>query len=380
MSSVSGLENVIAAQTKLSHVDGQAGELIIAGYPLEELAPNATYEQSLYLLWNGVLPNPQQLNELKENLRQHLDLPEITRYVLKEAARAKLPPMDALRMAISTLAVVDLQPQSDSLEANRNRAILIVAKAPVIVGNYWRLRQGQEMLAPNPELGQAGQFLYLVHGKEPDPEFVRALDTYWSTVIDHGLNASTFTARVITSTLSDIFSAITGAIGALKGPLHGGAPGPALDMVFEIGTPEQAEPHLRQKLVDGARLMGFGHRIYKVRDPRADVLAAAAERLFERAGDRSLYDLARSVEQTALKLLEEFKPGRHLETNVEFYTALVLHGIGLKPDLFSAVFAVGRMGGWIAHVFEQLEHNRLIRPQSEYVGPTGRTWSNSSAV
>jgi len=375
MSSVSGLENVIAAQTELSHVDGQAGELIIAGYPLEELAPNATYEQALYLLWNGVLPNAQQLAELKENLSQHMDLPEITQYVLREAARAKLPPMDALRMAISTLSVVDLQPHSDSIEANRNRAILMVAKAPVIVGNYWRLKQGKEMLPPNPELSQASQFLYLVHGEDPDPEFVRALDTYWCTVIDHGLNASTFTARVITSTLSDIFSAITGAIGALKGPLHGGAPGPALDMVFEIGTPEQAEPHLRQKLVDGARLMGFGHRIYKVRDPRADVLAAAAERLFDRAGDRSLYDLARSVEQTALKLLEEFKPGRHLETNVEFYTALVLHGIGLKSEMFSAVFAVGRMGGWVAHVFEQMEHNRLIRPKSEYDGPMGRTWA-----
>ncbi len=238
MSSVSGLENVIAAQTELSHVDGQAGELIIAGYPLEELAPNATYEQALYLLWKGALPNAQQLAELKEDLSQHLDLPEITQYVLKEAARAKLPPMDALRMAISTLSVVDLQPQRDSIEANRNRAILMVAKAPVIVGNYWRLKQGKEMLPPNPELSQAGQFLYLVHGKEPDPEFVRALDTYWCTVIDHGLNASTFTARVITSTLSDIFSAITGAIGALKGPLHGGAPGPALDPRTGRAAPE----------------------------------------------------------------------------------------------------------------------------------------------
>jgi citrate synthase len=187
-------------------------------------------------------------------------------------------------------------------------------------------------------------------------------------VADHGLNASTFTARVIASTGSDLVSAITGAIGALKGPLHGGAPGPALDMVFEIGDASRAEEVLRRKIESGERLMGFGHRVYKVRDPRADVLAAAAERMFTRAGDMHLYDLARAVESTALRLLEEYKPGRRLQTNVEFYTALLLHGLGLEVPLFTPTFAVSRVVGWMAHCAEQRKVGRLIRPQSVYVG------------
>ena len=203
---------------------------------------------------------------------------------------------------------------------------------------------------------------------------MRALETYLNTVVDHGLNASTFTARVITSTGSDLVSAIVGAIGALKGPLHGGAPGPALDMVFEIGDLSRAEPILRKKIESGERLMGFGHRVYKVRDPRADVLSAAAERMFTRGGDMRLYKLARGVETIALRLLEEYKPGRRLQTNVEFYTALVLHGIGLEVPLFTPMFAISRVAGWIAHCLEQRREGRLIRPQSEYVGVVGRKW------
>jgi citrate synthase len=194
------------------------------------------------------------------------------------------------------------------------------------------------------------------------------METYLNTVVDHGLNASTFTARVIASTGSDFVSAITGAVGALKGPLHGGAPGPALDMVFEIGDASRAEEVLRRKIAAGERLMGFGHRVYKVRDPRADVLAAAAERMFTRASDMRLYELARVVEHTALRLLEEHKPGRKLQTNVEFYTALLLHGLGLEVPLFTPTFAISRVAGWTAHCFEQRKVGRLIRPQSVYVG------------
>jgi citrate synthase len=190
-----------------------------------------------------------------------------------------------------------------------------------------------------------------------------------NTVCDHGLNASTFAARVIVSTHSDVISAITGAVGALKGPLHGGAPGPALNMVFEIGAPHRAEAVIRARLDRGERLMGFGHRVYRVRDPRADVLAQAAERFYASGGDRSLYDLARSVETTALRLLRERKPDRRLDTNVEFYTALLLHGLGLPVELFTATFAVGRVLGWAAHCLEQLREGRLIRPQSNYIGP-----------
>jgi citrate synthase len=214
----------------------------------------------------------------------------------------------------------------------------------------------------------------MLNGAPPDRERVRGLETYLNTVVDHGLNASTFTCRVITSTGADLVSAIVGAIGALKGPLHGGAPGPALDMVFEIREASRAEAILRAKIEAGDKLMGFGHRVYKVRDPRADVLAAAAERMYTRAGDMSLYTLARDVEQTALRLLEEYKPGRRLQTNVEFYTALLLHGLDLEVPLFTPTFAMSRVAGWIAHALEQRRANRIIRPQSVYVGPRGRRW------
>ena len=215
----------------------------------------------------------------------------------------------------------------------------------------------------------------MLFGKAPSAEQTRALDTYLNTVIDHGLNASTFTARVIISTQSDMISAITGAIGALKGPLHGGAPGPALDMVLEIGEASNAERYLRQKLERGERLMGFGHRIYKVRDPRTEVLAAAAGRLYQADGDMNLYRLAQQVEQKAVTLLAEHRPAHNLKTNVEFYTALLLHGLGLPTDLFTPTFAVSRVVGWIAHCFEQRQLNRLIRPKAVYTGPVDRRWA-----
>jgi citrate synthase len=223
-------------------------------------------------------------------------------------------------------------------------------------------------------LTHAANFLYMLTGDTPEPASVRGLETYLNTVIDHGLNASTFTGRVIISTQSDMISAIVGALGALKGPLHGGAPGPALDMVFEIGTPDNAEPYLRQKLGQGERLMGFGHRVYKVRDPRAEVLSAAAEKFYRVGGNMELYNLAHSVEQAAVRLLAEYKPGRNLQTNVEFYTALLLHGLDLPTALFTPTFAIGRVGGWTAHCFEQLETGRLIRPKAAYVGETDRHW------
>ena len=369
-----GLEDAVAATTRLSAIDGEAGELTIGGFPLEELAPNAKFEEALFLLWNDRLPSAQEYESFHSAFRAEFELPRITREVLEEAASADVPAMDALRMAVGTLDVVDRQPNDDSVEANRQRALQLVARFPVIIGTYWRLKQGETPVEPDPDLSHAAQYLHMLTGGTPDPEFVRALDTYLVTVIDHGMNASTFTARVITSTLSDMFSAITGAIGALKGPLHGGAPGPALEMIFEIGKREDAEDVIRGKLERGDRLMGFGHRVYKVRDPRADVLAQAAERLFERAGDRSLYDLARQTEEIALRLLKEQKPNVKIETNVEFYTALVLHGVQLPSELFSPTFATGRVGGWTAHVLEQLAHNRLIRPQSEYDGPKDRQW------
>ena len=362
-----GLEGVVAAETRLSHVDGLAGELIIGGFPLEELVLNASFEEVTYLLWHDRLPTNSELNTFKSQLKSHRTLPDIILNVLQAAAARNLPTMDALRMGASALSLL-----VDDINDHEEAALTAVAAFPSIVAAYYRYTQGQNPIAPHSELDHAANYLYMIKGEKPDTEQTRALQTYLNTVSDHGLNASTFTARVIISTQSDIISAITGAIGALKGPLHGGAPGPALDMVFEIGKPENAEPMIREMLERGDRLMGFGHRVYKVRDPRADVLKTAAERFFPE-GDE-FYALVQYVEQVALNLLEEYKPGRRLQTNVEFYTALVLHGIGLPTDLFSPTFAVGRVGGWTAHAREQLAHGRLIRPASTYTGEYGRKW------
>jgi citrate synthase len=360
-----GLEGVVAAATCLSSVDGAAGELILAGYPVEEIAPRATFEEMAFLLWNGALPDAEELDALKRRLAEQRTLPQEIVDLLRAAARRGVPVMDALRMGAGALPGKD--PKED--------AVTLVAAFPSIVAAYWRLLQGQEPVTPRKDLGHAASYLYQLSGEEPAPGRVRGLETYLNTVSDHGLNASTFTARVIVSTQSDLISAITGAVGALKGPLHGGAPGPALDMVFEIGTPERAEAVLREKLERGERLMGFGHRVYRVRDPRADVLAAASERFYRNGGDEGLYELARSVEATALRLLHERKPDRRLDTNVEFYTALLLHGLELPIELFTPTFAVGRVAGWTAHALEQLAHGRLIRPESAYVGERGRRWA-----
>lgn len=364
-----GLEGVVAAGTRLSHPDGQLGELIIGGYALEELAGNATFEETVYLLWHDTLPDADSLALFRQALAAHRTLPPATLDLLAAAARVRVPVMDALRMAAASLSLSVSGPD----DAERD-ALLAVAAFPTIVAAYWRLLNGEEVVAPRPDLGHAANYLSMLTGETPSPERVRGLETYLNTVVDHGLNASTFAARVIIATQSDMISAVVGALGALKGPLHGGAPGPALDMVFEIGDAVTAEAYLRRKIENGERLMGFGHRVYKVRDPRADVLAAAAERFYLADGNMELYNLARSVEDVAVRLLAEYKPGRNLQTNVEFYTALLLHGLGMATDLFTPTFAVGRVGGWTAHCFEQRATGRLIRPSSVFVGETGRKW------
>jgi len=357
-----GLAGVVATSTRLSQVDGEGGRLTLAGYAVEDLAPRGSFEEVAYLLLHGRLPEPSERVRFARDLAGRRALPRGVVAVLHEAAAAKAPPMDALRMAAALLSLGrDENPLEDAMSA--------IASFPTIIGAYWRVCNGEAPVPVRSDLAHAAYYLHQLFGVEPSAERARALETYLNTVCDHGLNASTFAARVIVSTRSDLISAITGAIGALKGPLHGGAPGPALDMVFEIGTPERAEIVIRAKLDRGERLMGFGHRIYRVRDPRADVLAHAAEHFYTSDGDRDLYDLARSVERTALRLLRERKPERRLDTNVEFYTALLLHGLGVPPELFTPTFAVGRVLGWSAHCLEQLRDGKLIRPQSVYVGP-----------
>ncbi len=365
-----GLEGVVATSTRLSHVDGEAGHLTLAGYAVEDLAPHAGFEDVAYLFLYGRLPDPSERVPFARDLAGRRALPRAALGVLREAAAANTPPMDALRMAAPLLS---LGRKEDPLED----ALTAIAAFPTIVGSYWRIRTGEPPVPVRADLPHAAHYLHQLSGAEPSADRTRALETYLNTVCDHGLNASTFAARVIVSTRSDVISAITGAVGALKGPLHGGAPGPALDMVFDIRTPERAEAVIRAKLDRGERLMGFGHRVYRVRDPRADVLGKAAERFYASAGDRRLYDLARSVEATAVRLLHERKPDRRLDTNVEFYTALLLHGLGLPSDLFTPTFAVGRVVGWAAHCLEQLREGRLIRPQSAYIGPTGLRYDHT---
>ena len=365
---VPGLADVVAAQTHLSSVNGLEGELIIAGFPVQEIASQATFEEVAYLLWNDALPTVMELDEFRQALAAQRRLPEATVEILRAAVQVRLPPMDALLLAASTLSL-DLAKSEPPYQA-----VTILARFPVIVATYARLLKGQNLLSPREDLGQAANYLYMLFGEVPRPEQVRGLETYLNTVVDHGLNASTFTARVIVSTGSDLVSAVVGAMGALKGPLHGGAPGPALDMVFEIGEASRAETIMRQKLERRERLMGFGHRVYRTRDPRAEVLSVAAEKMFRQSGDMALYTLAREVENVAVRLLTERYPERNLKTNVEFYTALLLHGLGFSTDLFTPTFAISRVAGWIAHILEQRQQSRIIRPESEYVGPRDRRW------
>mgnify|MGYP002624451689 CR=1 FL=1 len=377
-----GLAGVVVAETRLSEVDGEAGSLVIGGFPVEAVAPSAAYEEVLYLLWNGRRPSATERADLTRSLASRRALPSATLVLLRAAAAARVAAMDALRMAVGSLSLV-ADELADGAAPPRVQAEAIVARVPTIVAAYARLRDGAEPIAPDPSLGHAANFLFMLRGVAADAETARALETYLNTVVDHGMNASTFTARVVVSTRSDLVSAIVAAVGALKGPLHGGAPGPALDMVFDIrqrartagrDLRDEALLWTREQIARKQRIMGFGHRIYRVRDPRADVLASASRRLFERSADATLYDDARVVEQAILEVLREHRPERRLDTNVEFYTALILHGAGLGTDLFTPTFAIGRSGGWTAHALEQIAEDTLIRPQSRYTGARCPRW------
>lgn len=385
---VRGLEGVVSNETRLSMVDGQQGKLVIGGFPIETLAPRASYEETLFLLWHDRLPTAAELGELRAGLVEAGRLSPQTTALLRAAAERELSPMDALRMGLATVGLHDRDVNAVELVkadpvTNRRRCLKVVGAVPAIIGAYHRLRAGQSPVAPDPALGHAANYLAMIFGETPSAARATALDTYLNATVDHGMNASTFTARVIASTRSDVVSAVLGALGALKGPLHGGAPGPALQMVFELqaqaereGRPllELAEAHVRRVVEGGGRIMGFGHRVYRVRDPRADVLGHALQRLFPAEGQSPLVDAARAVEGVVLRVLAELKPHRKLATNVEFYTALLLQALELPPATFTPTFAVARVGGWTAHVLEQARDDRLIRPRAAYVGAIDRAW------
>jgi citrate synthase len=365
---------VVSHATRLSEVDGQAGRLIIGGYDIHELVGMVSFEEAAYLLWHGDLPNRQQLHDIRQEMAVARHLPGPIMDMLRGAAR-QATGMHALRMGAASLALDEPHADDLSPEANRRLALRITARIPALVAHHYRLHQGLSICEPPDHLGFAAGYFYMLEGHEPDPARVDGLNAYLVAVIEHGMNASTFVARSIASTDSDMVSAVTGAIGSLKGPRHGGVPGPVLEMLTEIGTPDRTEAWVRAALARGERIMGFGHRIYKVRDPRAEVLGEAAEQLASQTGNRKLLDLTTAVERVTVKVLDEAKPGRDLYANVELYAALILHAVGIPSEIFTPTFAIGRTAGWTAHVLEQFADNLLIRPESVYVGPRGRTFA-----
>ncbi|MGD0689561.1 MAG: citrate synthase [Candidatus Bathyarchaeia archaeon] len=357
-----GLEGVIIDDSSICMIDGNAGRLIYRGYDIHDLAANLAFEEVAYLLWNDDLPTRTQLGDLTKRLSMERSIPADLKATIRNLPRTSNT-LDVLRTAISTLGTgIPLKKPEIS------DAIAITAKMPTINAAFDRLRRGQEPVDPLPGLGHAANYIYMLTGKEPEAAKVDALNKYLILLADHGMNSSTFTARIVASTWSDMYSAITAAIGALKGPLHGGAPAPALQMLKDIGSPDRAEPWIRDELKAGRRLMGFGHRVYRTTDPRAEILRDVASK----TADKKFFELARRVEETAIRILQTEKSRKKLYTNVEFYSAVVMDSVGLPPDLFTATFAASRSVGWSANVLEQVANNRLIRPETEYTGPRDR--------
>jgi citrate synthase len=347
----SGLDGVVAADTRLSHVDGEAGFLILRGMPVEDAAQRLGFEDALALFWEDFAPTDALARRLAA--ARVAAFPAVERLL---PAASGLPPIDGLRAMLAALP-----------DGGEGDALAIVAAMPVFLAALDRARRGLLPVAPDARYPQAADFLRMLHGA-PVPEAAsRALDAYLVTVSDHGLNASTFAARVVASTQAGMVASVVAALCALKGPLHGGAPGPVLDMLEAIGSAEAAGPWIGRELAEGRRLMGFGHRIYRTRDPRADVLKGVVATL-----DSPRIALAEAVERAALAALKDHRPGRPLDINVEFYTALLLDAVGLDRSLFTPVFALGRSIGWTAHVMEQVREGRLMRPQSRYIGPMPR--------
>jgi citrate synthase len=358
---VPGLEGVIAAQTAISMVDGANGRLVYRGYVIADLAEDMSFEEVAFLLWKGRLPTRAELDAVTLELAASRTLTQAAIIAL-DALPKDTDPMDVLR------SVVSVQGVEHKLEKPTiPLAIHATASFPTILAMFLRRQLGLDPVKPRAELAHAANYLYMLHGKEASPELVRALNTYLVLLADHGMNASTFVARVIASTDSDLASCLVGAIGALKGPAHGGAPSAVMDQLEQIGTAENAEPWMRQARKQKVRFMGFGHRIYRTYDPRAKILKELCARL-----NPKFYELASKVEATALQILHEEHPERPQATNVEFYSAGVLQAIGLPKEYFPPTFAISRAAGWTAHVMEQSANNRLIRPQSEYIGPEPR--------
>jgi len=361
-----GLAGVVAAETGLSYIDGAEGRLWYRGYDVHALAKHASYLESVYLLWYDALPAAIELAAFEGTLAGQRALPAAVTDALSRLP-ADVAPMAALRTAVSALGQVDPEADDISHEADLRKAGRLVAQLPTIVATFDRIRRDLDPVDPDPELDHAANFLYMLSGTRPSETAARALDTSWLLYLEHGLNASTFTTRVVASTLADMHSAITAGICALKGPLHGGANEKAMEMLLEIGTAGNVPSYVDRALEHKQKIMGFGHRVYRTEDPRATHLRRMAEELSLESGDSPWYDVSRTLE-------EEMLGRKGLHCNVDFYCATVYYSLGLSIDLFTPLFAVGRTAGWAAHVMEQHMHNRLIRPRAEYTGELDRPW------
>lgn len=361
-----GLEGVIAGESEICFIDGYEGVLSYRGYNIHTLADNATFEEVIYLLWNGRLPRRDELEKLKADLAANRSIPKAVTEFLAGVGRAE--PMDVLRTAVSMLGLYDPLARDQSPEANAQKAVKLMSQTPTIVAIYDRLRNGRPILEGDPKLGFAANFLYTLTGKQPDEVMERVFDIALTLHADHELNASTFAARVTAATLSDIYSSMTSAIGALKGPLHGGANQDVIRMLLEVGSPENAVARVHDMLAKKKKIPGFGHRVYRTEDPRATHLRVLSEELGKRTGHKDLFEMSRRVEET-------IKKEKGLNANVDFYSASTYYSLGIPIDLFTPVFAISRMSGWTAHVLEQYHNNRLIRPRAEYKGnPDGMNW------
>ena len=358
----SGLEGVVAAATQTSLVDGKNGRLVYRGYDIDDLADHSTYEEVCHLVWYGRLPTRRELTELEHSLAIQRELPKEIERLIGEAP-STAHPMDVLRTAVSALGMYDPDARDNSAEANLRKAIRVTAQVPTIVAYFERLRSGREPVHPRQSGTLAESFLFMLFGKEPETETARIFDICLILHTEHGLNASTFAARVTASTLSDMHSALTSAIGTLKGPLHGGANERVMETLLKIGDVARARDRVNEMLAQKERIMGFGHRVYKTEDPRATILRRHSEALGRRTGQSKWYDISREVEKT----MREDKPD--LYPNVDFYSASVYHMMGIPIDQFTPIFAISRMAGWTAQLLEQYANNRLIRPESEYIGP-----------
>jgi citrate synthase len=360
MTATRGLEGIVATTSSVSSIIDDV--LTYRGYSIDELAEHATFEEVVFLLWNNKLPNKSELEQLKSELAEATALPAGLLEQMKSLPLKNAHPMTVLRTLVSTLGMFDEDAEDMSTEGNYKKAIRLQAKMSSIVTAFARIREGKDPVSPKKELSFAANFLYMLTGNEPDEISETAFNKALVLHADHELNASTFTARVCVATLSDIYSGITAAIGALKGPLHGGANEQVMKMLSEIGEEKNVESYLQQAIENKQKIMGFGHRVYKNGDPRAKHLREMSKQLTSITGEEKWYTMSLKIEDT-------LKQQKGLLPNVDFYSASVYHSLGIDHDLFTPIFAVSRVSGWIAHILEQYENNRLIRPRAEYIGP-----------